>query len=490
MPPARGATNPNSILIALMIFIFLFLVSTIIAVIQYMNVEQVRRQGQTASDRFAELATSSEYNQVKYLVKKRGDRVQSTAMKQITADMRATSGMVAGETAGNIDLAGTRGFAENEVAQISEQVTELLTTAEDEPLIQVTTADGQFVGLVDLTNQLLQLILDVTHMNRQLQKDMEGQVVNYENALAQLDLQVEKLNQDLAIASKSALTAEEKYVALEDKLSQNYEQIITTLNEQSLEIKDELDKTQQDNEELSTQKDIASGEIKDLRELLKQYRPTPDGDMAALETDGYIISVVPNEKLAYINLNNKDSIYRGLTFTVYDSYQEISSSGKGKGSVEVLEMFDTISKCRITDYDPTNPIMEKDTIANLVWNKNVRHLFCVAGEFDFNGDGKIDPQGRQRIENLITNWGGQAISKLSVDTDFLVLGHAPVVGKQPSEDELDRNTQVAEAWREADQKAADYANILSDSASLGVPTFNLNRFLYFIGYYQQAKSPI
>ena len=85
MPPARGATNPNSILIALMIFIFLFLVSTIIAVIQYMNVEQVRRQGQTASDRFAELATSSEYNQVKYLVKKRGD--QYTANFQAVKDV-------------------------------------------------------------------------------------------------------------------------------------------------------------------------------------------------------------------------------------------------------------------------------------------------------------------------------------------------------------------------------------------------------------------
>ena len=83
--------------------------------------------------------------------------------------------------------------------------------------------------------------------------------------------------------------------------------------------------------------------LSELRERLKGFQPTPETEMAALEADGYVVSVIPEDKIAYINLNKKDHIYRGMTFTVYDSYESIPKSGKGKGSLEVVEIMDSIS---------------------------------------------------------------------------------------------------------------------------------------------------
>lgn len=491
MPPARSSSSSNnSTLIAMIIFILLFLISTVIAVMQFMKNEQIRRNEQAAINTFKELATQNEYNQVKFLVKKRGDDVQTTAMTQITNDMRHMAELLAGEAATDVELIGTRSFADNEVARIKEQVADILRTPEGEPLIAVDTADERFIGMVNVSEQLLELLSNVNNAYAQLLETLDTQAINYETTIEQMEGQMAQLNEQLAVASKAAQTAEENYSALQNQQVQSYERLIGELNAKADEIKNQLNELQDKNQNLLAQKDGFESEVKKLRELLKEYRPLPDREGAAIEPDGYVISVVPHDNLAYINLNNTDSIYRGLTFSVYDSYQEIPKSGKGKGSLEVLEMFDTISKCRITDFDQTNPIMEKDVIANLVWNKDTQYLFCVAGDFDFDQDGQIDPEGRLRVESLIASWGGQADTSLSVDTDFLVLGHAPFIPNRPSEEDMDNNTDKARAYENAIEKAAIYNEILADSASLGVPTFNLDRFLYFIGYYQQAKSPL
>ena len=151
---------------------------------------------------------------------------------------------------------------------------------------------------------------------------------------------------------------------------------------------------------------------------------------------------------------------------------------------------DSISKCRITEYDPTNPITEKDLLANLIWDKDKRYLFCVSGDFDFNGDGVVDPDGRDRIMKMVEAWGGQATGSLSVDTDFLILGQPPEIPERPSEEEIDINSESAVAYNQAIENSRLYNEVLVTGVALGVPTFNRDRFMHFIGYYQQAKSPL
>ena len=134
--------------------------------------------------------------------------------------------------------------------------------------------------------------------------------------------------------------------------------------------------------------------------------------------------------------------------------------------------------------------MERDLLANLIWNKDKQYLFCVSGEFDFNGDGKIDPDGGKRISKIVERWGGQTMGSLSVDTDFLILGQPPEIPERPSEEEFDINSELAVAYNQAIENSELYNEVLLTGTALGVPTFNRDRFLYFIGYYQQAKSPL
>ena len=128
--------------------------------------------------------------------------------------------------------------------------------------------------------------------------------------------------------------------------------------------------------------------------------------------------------------------------------------------------------------------MKGDIIANLIWAKGKKYNFCVAGDFDVEGDIQSGLTGRKWIESIINSWGGQVSEAISVDTDFLILGRAPVVPMRPSDEELDSNTENATRYRVAQKASERYGETIRSGTSLGVPTFNTSRFLRFIGYHQ------
>jgi hypothetical protein len=73
---------------------------------------------------------------------------------------------------------------------------------------------------------------------------------------------------------------------------------------------------------------------------------------------------------------------------------------------------------------------------------------------------------------------------VNVNTDFVILGQEPVI-PQFSREEL-QDPFNAKKLADA-QAAADAYNRVRDTAKeLHIPILNQNRFLYLIGYYQQA----
>ncbi|MBN2842316.1 MAG: hypothetical protein JXM68_04455, partial [Sedimentisphaerales bacterium] len=197
-----------------------------------------------------------------------------------------------------------------------------------------------------------------------------------------------------------------------------------------------------------------------MEKFLRDTRQKPTQEVEALDADGTIISVDAREQMVYINLCANDKIYRGLTFSVYDGLDKtVPSSGMGKATIEVVEILDSISRCRIVDNPQGNPVIKGDIIANLIWDANREFVFCLVGDFDFNMDGELDIDGANRIETLITGWGGKVQNFVSVDTDFIVYGNEP-----------------------ADDRAENYNKALDEALRLGVPSFNTQRFFRFIGY--------
>ena len=74
---------------------------------------------------------------------------------------------------------------------------------------------------------------------------------------------------------------------------------------------------------------------------------------------------------------------------------------------------------------------------------------------------------------------------MNVDTDFVVLGKEPQLPSF-SKEELDQPLnadKLAKAQAELDK----YHEIIQTARDLHIPILNQNRFLYYVGYYEQAQ---
>jgi hypothetical protein len=232
--------------------------------------------------------------------------------------------------------------------------------------------------------------------------------------------------------------------------------------------------------------------IEALRGRLAGRRP--DVSNAAIrQPDGKIVRV-PNDSVCYINLGQGDQVTAGLTFEVYDKSTGVPGIPEnvtgdeqlpvGKASIEITHVGVTSSECRIVKIQPGAIISEGDPIANLVYDPHVKYKFFVFGNFDLAENGRPNPNDAAFIKQLVTQWGGQLTDQVNVDTDFVVLGSEPTIPNFSKDDltpenqaKLDAANKAAEAYQEVRQEAKD----------LHIPILNQNRFLYYVGYYDQAK---
>jgi len=478
MPAARASTESNtSFIIAVVIFVVLFLASAVAAIIFYRERESNIQARDKAVKDLAKIASRTEVSSLKPLVDRLGASSRATAMGELTKDVLFITDTILGQGQAPTDLLALR----DEVAGKYEPIKEALNTMAMDPKIDPA------IGLASIVQNLIRQI-----------GQLQDQIFTKDNQISQMDTQhrqdldardaqIAQLQKQLDDEQRKARVHEVEYQNLGKKLDARYvaenndlRQQIASLEEQLKQVQDDISKK---NDEIKKYQ-LA---VNQLNERLRKFQPTPEQEFAALEPDGNIVGIDERERLAYINLAKGDQIYRGLKFTVYDRFAPIPKTGKGKGAVEVIEIMDTISKCRITDFDASNPIMTNDIIANLVWNKDKKYNFCVAGDFDFDSDGLVDQDGLGKITELITHWGGQVTPTLSVDTDFLVLGQPPAIPTKPS-DEYGADSPIMQAYMQASRRLTEYNETIENGKALDVPTFNLSRFFYFIGFFEQART--
>jgi len=477
MATSRGPSEGSSTtLYALVIFVVLFLTAAVFAVVMYIKNEQCLSNQEAAEDALAAIASSAELRTIKPLVEKKGDRVSKTAVSRIKADMRYMAEKIAGPSLGDIPLTGM-------AVAVEEKTNEQWWKKAQNALYEPKEGDPS-VGLAGIVDALVSERDRLVKLLEDTQKETENANKLSEQRIKTLEDNVKELEKNLKVARESALANEKMYKQLEEEQRTKLQDIIKRRENDISKLQTEKENLTKTYQQLQDRTAQVEAKMLELQNILRDVRSTPT-EVAALAADGKIVEVVPESKLAYIDLGRKNHIYRGLTFAVYDSFQTIPKNGKGKGSLEVIEIMDTISKCRITKFDSTNPILKDDIIANLIWARDKAYLFCVGGDFDFDGDNQIDQDGFARVESLIKSWGGKVTYQLSVDVDFLVLGKKPVAPAKPAEDFLNSNTKEAVVYRKSKDKADNYAQMIELNKALGIPTFNLSRFLRFIGYYEE-----
>ncbi len=492
MPPiTQPQGSRGGLITALVVFAILFLTAAIFAI--YYNVNMRAEQ-----DKFAKLET-------KY--------------KGVIADS---------DLVGESDVQTTvRDLRERfpELADTNLKLVNVLQVRGDR-LAKVIAGDSARAGLAAET----QAASSVTAVNEKLRgnKNLQGVVVNPDNLLGSVDSLAKALiskDQQLvaannSIAKKFADNANE--VSISKARLEEIEQKVATANAEaekartdaakdrsekqaqldalSAEVKkvsDELNKAVQDKQLEVT---AALGKITKLQQDLErlqvklgQYRMNTT-ESGVRRPDG-VISEVAKGNTVYINIGQGQQVTAGMTFEVYDKIEGIPPIGSnglrddempiGKGSIEIVRVNAANSECRIVKTTPGMAITQGDLIANLVFDVNVTFKFVVYGKYDLDRNGIATDADADVVKRLATQWGAKVMDQVNVDTDFVVLGKEPILPNFTKEElDLPENAKkLADAQAESDA----YQKVKADARELHIPVLNQNRFLYFVGFYDQSK---
>ena len=199
--------------------------------------------------------------------------------------------------------------------------------------------------------------------------------------------------------------------------------------------------------------------------------------------DGEVIGLNQSGNSVTINRGSRDKVFLGVTFSVYSDATAIKPDANGeyprpKATLEVINVGDTSSTCRITSETKGNPVVRGDVIANPIYDPNKVYTFLVYGNFDANGDGFATPGETEDIRAMITAWGGKVTDELTGNVDFLVLGQRPQLPPKPGPESP---ISVINEYIRLDQIAQRYDQLLQQAASTSLPLLNENRLYTLIG---------
>lgn len=347
----------------------------------------------------------------------------------------------------------------------------------DNLLADIKTLTGQVVAL---TNAQAQAQANLKAANEKTQQAIAERAA----ALADKDKAIAAAQAQAADATKTNTDREAGINANVDAIKKGNDDALKAAQQATTVAQNELTKVQAELKKMQ-------GELHACQARLAKFRLDPNQSL--MQEQGYITRA-PGNNTVYINLGFGQEISPGLTFEVYDQLKGLpsltpSNNGAtpdlpaGKASIEVIRILPGTSECRIVHLAPGMQIVEGDPIVNLVYNTHTKFTFVVYGDFDLANSGTATPGDADVIRRLITQWGGRVSDTVNVDTDFLVLGKEPVVPPLP-----DNPTPNDQERHEKAQKAYNnYIQVQDVAGRLYVPLLNQNRFLYFIGYYDQAK---
>lgn len=222
---------------------------------------------------------------------------------------------------------------------------------------------------------------------------------------------------------------------------------------------------------------------------LQGQRVDPTGPVVR-NPDGKLIKVT-GDKTVFIDLGQTNQIIPGMTFEVYDGFTRIpqlpagdekDNKLQGKASIEVVRVGPASSQAIITRQTRGETLREGDVISNLIYDRNTKFNFVVHGNFDLDRDKTASASDAEIIKRLITQWGGQVVNEVNADTDFVVIGKEPEVPAVPENATPDVLANIDRLKREREA----YDRVLQRAGELNIPVLNQNRFLYLIGYYNQA----
>jgi hypothetical protein len=182
-----------------------------------------------------------------------------------------------------------------------------------------------------------------------------------------------------------------------------------------------------------------------------------------LEPDGQVSATGPGGAV-YVNVGATDKVVVGMTFEVYDARAALPTldayardNPQSKGWVEVTAVNNGSSACKVIAARGSEAPKAGDQIVNFIFRRQRPNRFAVFG--DLTSD-------RQTVTGLIERWGGTVDTRVSSDTDYVILGRPP-----------------------EGQTARDvYDTAKANAEQLKIPIVTEERFDLFVRYYDPSKK--
>ncbi len=455
MAVVRARSSPPYALIGTVV---VAVAATALAVFFYLNWNKASIDAQEANSRLDKIASRSDQTQiVPNFAPAAGERASAIAVAQ--RQVNDLKDLLVGDPKLSVDAIKAEVGTNRPLVSAFKQLK--------------ADRDQKATALAELENQSKAMRAEVESQNKQ----SNDARLAAESTVEELRAQLVKASADIAAANQARDAANQK--AQED-----------------LAKKDAANEQQR--REIVLQLEQANNELANQQKLVAQYKQKVEGsikgaDVNVGEPDGRVLRVNASAGEVYINLTSRDNrVMPGLTFTCFDPRTGVrfgtDEAALGDGSIEVIQVGENSTLCRITRVTKDRTIQAGDLIANIVYHndKGRTFRFVVYGDFDLDGDGVATAAERERLVGLIRNWGGQVDNAVSTQTDYLVMGAKP---SGPTVIQESGTTTAPGSTLDERQKAQDqYDALVEDARRLGIPVLNANRFLALIGYYNTTVT--
>jgi len=468
--PAGKRQQGSPLLYTLIVFVFLFVAATTVAVIYYVRAEEYRKSVSDLQRQINELVTGEQLQKIGAIVGTKQPRQSwlGTMVEYLDQIVTLMVGGVPEPTSAEVKVNDARRRFEDTLSLVQEYVD--------------IGADPNIVGLVPLMEKLKMRLDNTIQAAETLKQQLDDQQQEYKRAMAASFEKEQILLAEKEKYQQQVNNIKQKYAELESLLQKTTDEQVQTLRSQLEKERGNLNTLNQKFLKTQAELEMAQDMLKRAQQELRKIKPEPDREVAAYKPDGKIILIDDAAKVVHLNIGSDDHVYRGLTFSVYDRNSSITKDGKGKAEVEVFDVGKNVSAARIIRSEINRPILLGDVVANLIWDKDKTNVFVVAGEFDVDNDGSIDYDGIDKIKSLIERWGGRVAENLSIDTDFLILGRVPRVLRKPTAEEAEIHPTAMQKYEASQKKFNRYQEVQRLAQTLWIPVFTYERFLYFIGY--------
>lgn len=342
---------------------------------------------------------------------------------------------------------------------------------------------GTVTQLANAVSSLANQVADLTRTANDAKAAAAAAVENTTKQLADKDAQIAQIRAEAAAAVAAAQRDRMDRQRVADDVNRTMEQERQAMAEAVNQLSTRLADSERTRQRLDR-------ELGATMQKLAAFRP--DAAQSTVRAIDGSIARVSTDSVVYISLGAGQQIVPGMTFEVYEKSegvaplsQDANELPKGKASIEVIRVGPMSSEARVIRVSPGRTITEGDVIANLVYDRNTKLNFVVYGKFDLTRPGTPDASDARIVRRLVSEWGGGVQDEVGVLTDFLVIGSEPQI---PDFTEEQRRDPVnAKILTDAQAELDAYYAVLNRARELYIPVLNQNQFLYFIGYFEQAR---